>query len=123
MPVGHALDERGSLAFSSQGDGCGGSLVDDDDVVSVNRAAGNAEGLCPIRDGVACGDGIGRGVLSVLIIFADVDNGKVPDRRGVHHFEENALVGRAIAEEADGDLIGLAQLCGQSRASRDACKN
>ena len=57
---------------------------------------------------------------AVVVVFANEDNGELPDRGQVQGLMEGALVGGAVAEEADADLIGASDLDGQTRAAGDA---
>src|SRR5258706_1707013 len=60
------------------------------------------------------------GVLVVLIVFADVDDGKLPQLRQVHHFVERTLAEGAFSEKADCDAIRAQSFGGESRARSDA---
>src|SRR5918911_1122421 len=59
-------------------------------------------------------------VLAVEVVLAGVDHRQLPERGHVHHLVEDALAERAVAEEADGDLLGTAHLRGHRRSGRDA---
>ena len=62
---------------------------------------------------------VGR-VFVVEVVLADVDDGQLPQRRHVHDLVDQALAERAVAEEADRDLVRAAHLGRQGRAGRDA---
>src|SRR4051812_43022297 len=49
-------------------------------------------------------------VLVVHVVLADVDHRQLPERRHVHDLVDEPLAERALAEEADGDLVGSAEL-------------
>src|SRR3954447_17949396 len=59
-------------------------------------------------------------VLVVEVVLADVDHGQLPERRHVHDLVDETLAERALAEEADGDLVGAAVLRAERGAGRDA---
>ena len=59
-------------------------------------------------------------VFVVLIVLADVDHRQFPERRHVHRLVKQSLPERAVAEEADRDLIGAAHLDRHRRAGGDA---
>src|SRR2546422_4792563 len=58
-------------------------------------------------------------VFVVEVVFAHVDDGEFPKRRHVHHFVQQALSQRAVAEETHRNLTGLQTFCGKGRARRD----
>ena len=86
--------------------------VDDDRLEAVGRRA--VRGRVLHRGHVA-----DRGVLHVLVVLADEDDRRLPDRGHVERLVEGADVRRAVAEEADRDLAGLAVLRGPRRPQRD----
>src|SRR5271157_3465318 len=59
-------------------------------------------------------------VFVVEIVFADVDDGQLPELREVHHFVKRALAERAFAEKTDGDASVAEAPGGERRAGSDA---
>src|SRR5580704_10458372 len=78
-------------------------------VLPVNACGFDPESGRPAKDGASRGFLIMR-VLVVLIVFADVNHGQLPQLRQIHHFVERALAERAFSEEADGNAIGAQSL-------------
>src|SRR5438445_3471627 len=119
VPVGLALEEGRPLAVPRALDEAPHRRVDGLDVLAVD-----ALGVDPQRPGArqdVAGDGLAaRRVLAVEVVLAEVDDGEPPERRHVHHLVEQALPERAVAEEADGDLVGAPHLRRQRGARRDA---
>src|SRR5258708_5608149 len=59
------------------------------------------------------------GVFVVLIVFAHVDHGQLPQLRKVHHFVERALAERASTEEPNYHALCAQRLGGKGRARRE----
>src|SRR5580693_1739139 len=59
-------------------------------------------------------------VFGVHIIFADVNDGQLPELREVHAFVQHALTERAFAKKANGDLSRFQSLGGERGAGSDA---
>ena len=89
------------------------------DVVAVQGVAGNAVGRAPLAD-VGHVDGVlhvhGDGV---LVIFAHKDHRQLQNGGHVQGLMEGALVGGAVAEEADHHVGPLLILQGERRAHGD----
>ena len=105
-----AFDECGAVALSGAFDGLGSGFVHGNGVAAIYGCAGNAEGKRSIGDAFARGDISGGGVFAVVVVFTDVDDREFPYCGEVHDFEEDALIGGAVAKEADGNLVGAAFL-------------
>src|SRR5438552_1529150 len=58
-------------------------------------------------------------VLVVEVVLADVEDRQRPQRCHVHDLVQDPLAERALADEAHGDLVGAAALCGEGGAGRD----
>src|SRR5256885_8114630 len=65
------------------------------------------------------GDGCNRRVFHVLVVLAHENHRKLPDDGEVERLVEGPDVGRAVAEETDGDLSRLTNLCGPGGAGGD----
>src|SRR4051794_7005147 len=91
-PAARALDKIGRLR------------VDRAHILSVDLAPLDAEGARPREDVARRRVEIVR-VLVVEVVLADVDHGQLPERRHVHDLVDEPLAERALAEEADGDLV------------------
>ena len=113
-----ALDERWSLASPGPHHGLGHHLVHGHHVLPIDQHARHVVGHGPIRDILrrdhdfkTAGDG-------VLIIFAQEDDGQLPDRRQIHGLVEGALVAGPIAKEGHGHPVIALQLAAQRRPHR-----
>src|SRR5712692_6351694 len=117
--VGVQHQERGPVPATGARDGAHGGVEHRADVLAVDLLGRDSERLAP-RYEVAGGRlGVVR-VLVVEVVFAGVDHGQLPERCHVHHLVEDALPERALAEEADRDLVGAAHLRGHRSARRDS---
>src|SRR5713226_8995521 len=92
--------------------------VDGAYVLRVNVGGVDPERARPLEY-IACGRLEVMRVLVVEVVLADVDHGQLPQRCHVHDLVEEALTERALAEEADRNLIGAAVLRGEGGAGRD----
>src|SRR6202140_4542475 len=107
--IGLALNERRTVAAPRAFDGLTGGVVHSERVEAVDDlrwypvsvgANRHVFDLHRLRR-------LGRG--RVVIVLQDKERRKIPDGGEVQVFVEGAAIGRAVAEEADRDLIGLAQ--------------
>src|SRR5438067_4777740 len=113
-----AEQERGPAAAARPLDELGRLPVDGAHVLPVDLARLDAERARPSEDLAGSRLEVVR-VLVVLVVLADVDHGQRPQGRDVHHLVEQPLAERALAEEADGDLVGAAPLRGERGSGRD----
>src|SRR5262249_38274009 len=81
--------------------------------------AGQAEPGGAVHVAVHCDGVVARGRLRVAVVLDDEDGGQVPHRGQVQALQEHALVGGAVAHEADRDLAFAAVLGGQGRPARE----
>src|SRR5215211_4497847 len=114
-----ADEKAGALAATSTLDGAVGGRVDGARVLPVDFLRRDPERRRP-RSDVARGRLREVRVLVVGVVLADVDHRQLPEGPHVHHFVEDALAERALAEEADRDLVGTPRLGRERRAGRDA---
>src|SRR5437660_1074901 len=114
-----AEQERGAAAGAGPGHGRRGGAVDRLDVLAVHLGGLDPEGAGP--GGQVAGGGLRVvRVLVVEVVLADVDDGQAPQRGHVHRLVQQALAERAVAEEADGHLVGAAPAGGHRRSGGDA---
>src|SRR5579863_9943763 len=93
-------------------------VIDGANILSIDRPGLEAESGGP-GDNISSG-GFGEvSVFVVLVVFTNVDDGKLPEGGHIHQFVENALAEGAITEEADGHLIAAAHLDRHSGSSCD----
>src|SRR5713101_6648614 len=111
--VGVQHQERGPVPATGAGDGAHGGVEHRADVLAVDLLGRDSERLAPRYE-------VAGGRLVVVVVFAGVDHGQLPERRHVHHLVEDALPERALAEEADRDLVGATHLRGHRCARRDS---
>ena len=120
--VGLAFDERGTAAAAGAGDGPADDLVHSQDIVAVDRDAGNAIAVCSVGDLVVAGGGGKRDFGGVEVVLADEDGRQVPNGGHVDALVEGAVADRSVAEESHTDAVGLEQLEGiaGARSLQDA---
>ena len=103
--IGLGLDQRRALAGTGARGRLGHHLPDGDDVVAVDGDAGNAIGRRAGRDlGVQRRRGERRR-RRIEIVLADEDRRRLLDAGEVERFMEAAMVGGAVAEEGDADVV------------------
>src|SRR5256885_11378208 len=117
-PIGVEDEEGRPFARAGALDGARRRRVHGADVLAVDLLRRDPERLRP-RDHLARGRLGDVRVLAVEVVLAGVDHGQLPERGHVHHLVEDALAERAVAEEADRDLVGAAHPGGHGRAGRD----
>src|SRR6056297_945708 len=114
-----AQQERRSLAAAGAAHELGGGGTDGAEVLAVDVLDVDAERARAVED-CAGGDLVVVGVLVVHVVLAHVHDRQLPELRHVHHFVQQALAQRALAEEADGDVAVAAPLGAQGGAGGDA---
>src|SRR5215469_4723110 len=119
VAIGVGLQKRGSRAGARTLHQTIRDFVDGANVLSIDGRCFQAK-----RGGAAenCSRG-GLGIMRVLVIkvvFADVDNRKLPELGQVHHFVQGSLAEGAFSKEADGDPVASQALGGESCAGRNA---
>ena len=118
-PEGHALEQHRAVAPAGVVDRLAGGLVGGGRVHPVDLDA-----LHRVRRGAVDHGGrllgVGElGVLAVLVVLADEDDGQRPHRGHVERLVEGADVRRAVTEVADGDPAVALELRGQTEPDRD----
>ena len=120
MAIGHALDQRGTCAGARSCEGGLRGAIDLVGVVAVDHDLLQPIGGRAIASGTwHGGDVADRRVFHVEIVFAHKHDWQLPDRGEIQRLVECADVGRAIAEEADRDILVAAILRAQRRAAGD----
>src|SRR5690606_40399260 len=98
----------------------GRGLIDDVDVVTVDQDRLEAVGARAIGGRVLDGrDLVDRRVFHVAVVLADEYDRQLPYDREVQRLVKRADIRRAVAEQADRDLVRAAALRGPRRACRD----
>ena len=111
MPVRLHFNEAGTTTTASFLQRSDRHRVNEISIVAVDYDWFKSISGCAIRAGIRHRSNLGnRRVLHVQIVFADVNNGKIPDRREIERFVERADIRCAVAKEADRNLAGLAVL-------------
>src|SRR5260221_4140577 len=88
------------------------------DILPIHTLRGNSE--CPrSRQNIARRRFRKMRVFVVHIIFANVDERKIPESRQIHYFVQEALAKRPFAEKTDGDLLRAEGFCGERRSRGD----
>ena len=110
VTVGAGLDDRRAVARASPVRRRGDGVPHDHDVVAVDQLGRDAVRGGAVGGRVVHGGHRGdRRVLHVEVVLADEQHRESPHRGEVERLVEGADVGRPVAEEGDGDLLGAAQ--------------
>jgi len=109
-PVRLGLDQRRAFTPPGARHRLADRLVDGHDVLPVHGDPGDAVAGRPGRDIRHRHHQAGRAQLPVAVVLADVHHGQAPDRRQVEALVERSLIGRAVAEEAQGHPVGALHL-------------
>ena len=92
------------------------------DIVQIGPVRGDTGHVVTVGaldERIPGGAAVLAGAHGVLVVLDDVDDGKFPQGRKVEGFMEGALVHRAVAEVANGDLTGLVILLGEGNPGRE----
>jgi hypothetical protein len=113
----------GPLSLSAPSYGLLARRFDGANVHAVHLLAGNVKGAPPLREVGGCGGALDRRAHPVLVVFDDVDHRQLPQLRHVEAFVDLPLVGRAVAEIGQRDIVVPAILVGEgeSGAERHLC--
>ena len=118
--VGERLDHRRAALLAGDPDVLGDRLAHRQHVHAVGAHAGHAEALGLLRE---VGDrrvALDRRAHPVEVVLEDEDDRQPPERRQVHRLAEVAGVRGAVAEHADGDVVGALVVARRARARRPA---
>src|SRR5581483_1006357 len=112
--IGLAFHERGTAVRTRPGNRRTRRVVNGHDVIPVDLDSGYG-----IRRGATGHAGVlGRPVEGCLrriqVVFADVDDGEIPDPRHIQTLMKRSAIDRSIAEESDDDLAAVAKLRAES---------
>src|SRR5260370_12798249 len=113
VAVGIALQEGGAAAAASAIHKTLRNFMNRAPVLSVHSRGFDTECRSPAENSARRGLLIVR-VLVVLIVFADVNHGQLPQLRQVHHFVERSLTESPFSEEANCYAIRAESLRGKS---------
>ncbi len=116
--IGEALDKRRPLAPPGPRHRLPHRLVDGPDVVAVHGDAGHGVGCGAVGEALHLSGACQGGELAVEVVLDDKDSRQVKEGGEVHGLVEHPLVGRPIAEEGQGHLIGAAHFGREGRARR-----
>src|SRR5713101_1886943 len=119
VAVGIALQEGGADAAASAIHKTLRNFMNRAHVLSVHSRGFDTECRSPAENSARRGLLIVR-VLVVLIVFADVNHGQLPQLRQVHYFVERSLPESPFSEEADCHPVRTESFCGESGAGGDA---
>jgi hypothetical protein len=100
-------------------DGLPERLTDGEQIHAVHVAAGDSVGAAPLIEVLHRGGPGDRGSHAVAVVLDDEDDRESPQRAHVEGFVERPLVDRAVAEEAERDLVRLAHADRVAHARRD----
>src|SRR5882757_1243959 len=119
IAIGLHLEDVRALAAAGMFDGLLAGCPHRQHVHAVHALAGDAEGFA-----MAIELGGGRGALdggphAVAVVLDDVDDGELPEGRHVHGLVDLALVGAAVAEIGQRDVLGAVVLVRESEARAD----
>src|SRR5229473_3464805 len=119
VAVGIALQEGGADAAASTIHKTLRNFMNRAHLLSVHSRGFDTECGSPTENSARRGLLIVR-VLVVLIVFADVNHGQLPQLRQVHYFVERSLPESPFSEEADCHPVRTESFCGESGAGGDA---
>src|SRR5215472_11008468 len=105
IAIGIDEKERRAFAVACSIDQAGGRAMDCAHVLSIDALGRHAERRAAREDIAGSGFRVVR-VFVVEIVLANVDYGQLPQRREIHHFVEQPLTERTLAEETNHDLAG-----------------
>ena len=92
--------------------------MDENDILTIDRFTWNLESFGALSNLPRSRFAI-MSVLVVKIILADVDHRQLPQGRHIHAFVKQTLPERALAEEADRDLVATSHFGRHGRAGGD----
>ena len=118
-PVRLRLHQRGAVTPAGSRNGPGDRLVDRDHILPVHGHAGDAVARGAHRHIGHGHHDAGRAQLAVAVVLAQEHDRQRPDRGQVEALVERALVGRAVAEEAQRHPVVALQLRAERGAGRD----
>ena len=104
--VGERLDHRRPALLARDADVLGDDLAHGDHVHAVGADPGHAHALGLLREIGDGGVALDRGSHPVEVVLEDEDDRQAPERGQVHRLAEVAGVRGAVAEHADGDVVG-----------------
>ncbi len=114
--IGDRLDQHGLALLARLLERLADNRVGVEHVHAVALQAGHAEALAaPVQVGHG-GVALERGAHAELVVGDHEDDGQAPQRGEVERLAEGALVGGAVAEHAQRDLLGAAVVGGQRHA-------
>ena len=120
VAIGHALDQRRAVAGARLRERGLRGAIDLVGVVAVDHDLRKSVGRCAVTRGAwHRRDVADRRVFHVEIVLTHEHHGQLPDRGEIQRLVERADIGRAVAEEADGDVLVALVLRTQRRAAGD----
>ena len=107
--IGSAFEQGRPSSAAGAAHGFARGLVNGQHVVAVEVDAGDSVARATISHagvaGSVCEGHLGR----ILVVFADEENGQLPDSRHVEPFVKSSVVDGSVAEKCDGHVIALQQ--------------
>ena len=116
VAIGLDLEQGGPLLASRAVDRLGERPAHGQQVHPVHVAAGDPVGAAALVEVLYRRGAIERRAHAVAIVLDHEDDRQVPEPAHVERLVEGALVDGPVAEEADHDLVGLAQADGVAHA-------
>ncbi len=116
VAIGEGLDQRRATILASDSQMLGDGLAHRQHVHAVGADAGNAEALGLLREVGDRGMALDRGPHAVEVVLEDEDDRQAPQGGEVHRLAEVAGVRGAVAEHADGDVVGSLVVGGERDA-------
>ena len=119
IAIGLHLEDVGPCPAARMLDGLLAGGAHRQHVHAVDLLARNAEGLAvPVEFGGRRG-ALDRGAHAVVVVLDDVDDRQLPERGHVHGLVDLALVGAAVAEIGQRDVLGAVVLVREGQAGAD----
>ena len=107
-----AFDQGRPFACPSAGNRLGKCGVHRLGIVAVDPDARDAIAIGAVRDVLAAGHLLERGVFGIEVVLAHEDGRKLPDRSQIERFVNRADIGSTIPERANRDAVALVELRG-----------
>jgi hypothetical protein len=119
IAIGLHLEDRRPLAGARIGYGALAGLLDGQHAHPVDRLAGDAIGVAPLKQVGRRRGAFDRRAHGVFVVLDDVDDRQLPQGGHVEALVDLALVDGTVAEIGQADVLGAAVLMGEGDAGAE----